>query len=454
MPELGRELLLSSANSINVGRLLPQMAYYASASLELWRRDGRAPNFIIPTGNLGNVAACLWAREVGLPIGDIVLATNANRDGPRFPANRRLAAAPERRDAGVRHGRRQSRATWSACAGSFPTAPRSCGARSPRCAVSDDEIRATIRRDFAELGPGLVPAHRDRGARAYRQLPAARRAERWVLVATAHPAKFNDIVEPLDRPEVPVSPALRDACCAAVDPDDGRAASRRPAQVLHGAPLNIVSRTCRSGSGSCSASPSLGAGAYFIRDDSCGCMRARRAIDNVISLGRLRRVAQRAAADRHAASRSTSTTCCSRRSGLLLIDLFDVHGMVFAGEKMEQWSIFGPKRHFTVTNPLPMLYDRVAAVRHVAGDDVAVDGRIVFSMRGEFPKGRPEMVIRLDELQDEFPIVERSRRAARPRRSPKSGNASSRPPSPTRLPADGTGLRTRGQELPLDCAQQ
>ena len=96
------------------------------------------------------------------------------------------------------------------------------------------------------------------------------------------------------------------------------------------------------------------------------------------------------------------------QNGLLALDLFDAHGMIFAGEKMEQWSIFGPKRHFMITNPLPMLYDRVAVVRQFAGDDVPVEGRIVFSMRGEFPKGRPESVIRLDELQDQFPAVERA----------------------------------------------
>ena len=92
--------------------------------------------------------------------------------------------------------------------------------------------------------------------------------------------------------------------------------------------------------------------------------------------------------------------------GLLVVDLFDVPGMVFAGEKMEHWSLFGPDRHFTLSKPLPLLYDRVAAVRAVAGD-VAVDGRIVFSMRGEFPKGRPDSVLRLDALQDEFPVVDR-----------------------------------------------
>jgi threonine synthase len=74
-------------------------------------------------------------------------------------------------------------------------------------AVSDDEIRATIRRDFAEYGQVWCP-HTATAAHVYRQLPAARRTGRWVLVATAHPAKFNDIVEPLIGAEVPVPPAL------------------------------------------------------------------------------------------------------------------------------------------------------------------------------------------------------------------------------------------------------
>jgi len=86
-PGLSGSLQLSSANSINVGRLLPQMVYYAKASLELARRDGAAPNFIIPTGNLGNALACVWAREAGLPIGDIVLASNANLTVPEYLAS-------------------------------------------------------------------------------------------------------------------------------------------------------------------------------------------------------------------------------------------------------------------------------------------------------------------------------------------------------------------------------
>jgi threonine synthase len=73
--------------------------------------------------------------------------------------------------------------------------------------VGDDEIRATIRRDHAELGQTWCP-HTATAACVYRRLDENRRRGRWVLVATAHPAKFNDIVEPLIGEAVPVPPAL------------------------------------------------------------------------------------------------------------------------------------------------------------------------------------------------------------------------------------------------------
>jgi len=203
--DLGRELLLSSANSINVGRLLPQMAYYAQSSLELFRRDGRKPNYIVPSGNLGNVAACLWAREAGLPIGEVVLATNANltvsdylRTGewqPR-PSLATLASAMD-----VGNPSNMERLRWL-----FPGVER-LREQFSVYPVKDEEIRATIRRDHRELGQTWCP-HTATAAHVYRQLPAAKRQERWVLVATAHPAKFNDVVEPLIGADVPVPPAL------------------------------------------------------------------------------------------------------------------------------------------------------------------------------------------------------------------------------------------------------
>jgi len=134
--------------------------------------------------------------------------------------------------------------------------------------------------------------------------------------------------------------------------------------------------------------------------------RARKAIDNVISsvaYDELRNVLLPTGTGEQIHLHYLLLT----QRGLLVIDLFDVQGVIFAGEKMGQWSVFGPKRHFTFTNPLPMLEERVAAVKLLAGE-APVDGRIVFSMRGEFPKGRPDAVLRLDALQDEYPVVERT----------------------------------------------
>jgi hypothetical protein len=149
----------------------------------------------------------------------------------------------------------------------------------------------------------------------------------------------------------------------------------------------------------------LAAAVYFVRN-WLRQVRARKAIDNVISsvaYDELRNVLLPTGTGEQIHVHYLLLT----QYGLLVIDLFDVQGMIFAGEKMVQWSVFGPKRHFTFTNPLPMLEDRVMAVKQLAGD-VPVAGRIVFSMRGEFPKGRPDAVLRLDALQDEFPVVERS----------------------------------------------
>ena len=64
----------------------------------------------------------------------------------------------------------------------------------------------------------------------------------------------------------------------------------------------------------------------------------------------------------------------------------------------------GPRR-FTFTNPQSSLYDRIAAVKAVAGE-VPVEGRIVFTRRGKFPKGLPKWTLMVDSLRAEFPSVE------------------------------------------------
>jgi Nuclease-related domain len=94
--------------------------------------------------------------------------------------------------------------------------------------------------------------------------------------------------------------------------------------------------------------------------------------------------------------------------GLLVVDLLDHPGAVFGGDQMIEWTVIGKKRRFTFANPQHALYDRMAAVRQLTGD-VPVDGRVLFTLRSDFPKGKPRYVVRIDDLADDFPVVDTAR---------------------------------------------
>lgn len=83
--------------------------------------------------------------------------------------------------------------------------------------------------------------------------------------------------------------------------------------------------------------------------------------------------------------------------GLAVVDLRDVGGIVFAGERMSDWTVMDGNRRFTMANPQETLLDRLAAVRQAA-PNTPVDGRIVFSDAAQFEKGRPDSVITVAEL--------------------------------------------------------
>jgi len=205
---LGRRFRFSSANSINIGRLLPQSTYYAHASLAHYARTGRKPGFIVPTGNLGNALACVMAREMGLPIGPIILATNANRTISDYfetlkwlprPSVQTLASAM---DVGDPSNMERLRSV----VGDAEVLRERLGI----LAVTDDLIEAAIRRDFDEFGFATCP-HTATATHTWRQLDEPLQREHdWILVATAHPAKFETIVEPLIGATVPLPPELAD----------------------------------------------------------------------------------------------------------------------------------------------------------------------------------------------------------------------------------------------------
>ena len=203
---LNRQHNLCSANSINVGRLLPQAAYYAKVSLEYFRGTGEFTSFIVPTGNLGNGFACVWAKHMGLPIDRIVFATNANttvrdylRSGewePR-PSVPTLASAM---DVGNPSNMERLQAL---CGGA-----EQLRAEVAAHAVDDEMIRATIRDEYDRHQIAWCP-HTATGLKVYRDLPETERNRRhWAVVATAHAAKFDTIVEPLVGMSIAPPPEL------------------------------------------------------------------------------------------------------------------------------------------------------------------------------------------------------------------------------------------------------
>ncbi len=205
--DLSKRLGLNSANSINLGRLLPQMTYYAATALDYRRRSLEAPGFVIPTGNLGNACACLLARSMGLPIGEVLLATNANRTIPDYletglwrprPSLATLASAMD-----VGDPSNMERLRWL-----FPS-PDDLRRAARAVWISDEEIRETIRNGVDRWRQAWCP-HTATAMHAWETMETAQQRQPWVVVATAHPAKFETVVEPLVGDPVPVPDSLAD----------------------------------------------------------------------------------------------------------------------------------------------------------------------------------------------------------------------------------------------------
>ena len=87
--------------------------------------------------------------------------------------------------------------------------------------------------------------------------------------------------------------------------------------------------------------------------------------------------------------------------GLLILEVKDVQGTLFGGDKLQDWTVITNERRFTFSNPQPALYDRIAAVKQIVRE-VPVAGRILFLDGAEFTKGTPGLVSNLTQLVEEF----------------------------------------------------
>ena len=211
--EFGR---LTSANSINVGRLLPQVVYYAWASLVYQAAHGEGAAFVVPSGNMGNAMGAVWARAMGFPIRRIALAANANRVVPDWLATGRWQPRPSvgtianAMDVGAPSNMERLFHHLGLDAETGAGAPTTEDPESflAAASVEDEQIRATIRwasrfRDERHAGRIVCP-HTAAALHMRRELDDSG----WIVVATAHPAKFDSIVEPLVGHTVDAPPAL------------------------------------------------------------------------------------------------------------------------------------------------------------------------------------------------------------------------------------------------------
>ena len=200
---------LTSANSINIGRLLPQVFYYVHAWAELGRETSLTDRELVvsvPSGNFGNLAAGLIARTLGVPIARFVAATNANSVVPDYLATggyrprASVATLSNAMDVGDPSNFRRIRHLF----GGDLHALRDAVAGS---AWTDDQTRECIRELWRRRKVVLDP-HTAVGLLGLRRELRHRPDAEGIVLGTAHPAKFAEAVEPLTGGPVPVPPGL------------------------------------------------------------------------------------------------------------------------------------------------------------------------------------------------------------------------------------------------------
>lgn len=203
--KLASEHPLTSANSINIARLLPQMFYYAYATLRF--SADLPPLFSVPSGNLGNLTAGIMAHCIGCPAARFIAACNANETFPRFLTTGSFA--PHRSIETLSNAMDVGNPSNFYRITELLSQPHSIIAVRELLSgysITDQETLDTIASFYRSYGYTLDP-HTAVGACALSHYRATHpnHAHPAVLVATAHPAKFPDVVQSAlgHAPEVP-----------------------------------------------------------------------------------------------------------------------------------------------------------------------------------------------------------------------------------------------------------
>lgn len=203
--ELNSKLKLTSANSINVARFLPQAFYYFNAYARL-KALGKADNFVIcvPSGNFGNITAALFGARMGLPVKRFIAANNANdivfnylKTG-KYNPKASIQTIANAMDVG-------DPSNFARILDLYGNSHERIVAHMGGATYTDDEIRQTMKRCYVENNYILDP-HGACGYQALKDL--LKENESGVFCETAHPAKFKDTVEQAIDTEVTIPDRL------------------------------------------------------------------------------------------------------------------------------------------------------------------------------------------------------------------------------------------------------
>ncbi|MGC4034388.1 MAG: threonine synthase [Chitinophagaceae bacterium] len=205
--ELNKKLFLTSANSINVARWLPQQLYYFFAYKQWKQNNNDAPVISVPSGNFGNICAGLLAHVSGLPVSHFIAACNANKVVPEFletqtyKPQKAIATISNAMDVGDPSNFVRILELFD---NEFIKIKKILSSES----ISDDQTKAAIQQVEKKYGYLLDP----HGAVAYLALERYFKLhanQKGLFLETAHPIKFNDTVELLIQKRIPVPEALK-----------------------------------------------------------------------------------------------------------------------------------------------------------------------------------------------------------------------------------------------------
>lgn len=187
-------LFLTSANSINVARWLPQQFYYFFAYKQ-WKEKDNPPVISVPSGNFGNICAGILANASGLPVKHFIAACNANNVVPEFfetnfyVPKKAVATISNAMDVG-------NPSNFVRILEIFDQQIDEMKKLVSSVSVNDDETKATLKKVYNETGYLLDP-HGAVGYHALENYLQQHPGEKGYVVETAHPVKFFDVVEPI-----------------------------------------------------------------------------------------------------------------------------------------------------------------------------------------------------------------------------------------------------------------